>query len=103
MSTAANPFRPLAAAIAAPSPDSTKIDSYWPHHALTYQVAGTSRTAPAAATAHRGRSRSAKAMSAASPRSARDAGTFMRARIAGSPGSVTFAKAGWTALRRLHT
>ncbi len=29
--------------------------------------------------------------------------TFMRARIAGSPASVTFAKAGWTELRRLHT
>ena len=63
------------AAIAAPRPDSTKIDSYWPHHADTYGTAGTEQHGQrAATTAQRGRSRRATTTSGRQPRSASDAG-----------------------------
>ena len=91
------PVPAATAATRAPSPDSAKIDSYWPHHALTYGTAGTNSTAIAPMTAQRGRSRKATTMTAASPRSASDAGTFMSERIHGSEASVTVAKAGSTA------
>ena len=53
--------------------------------------------AAAPTTAQRGRSLSAKTTIAANPRSARDAGSFISARMPGSAESVTVAKAGWTA------
>src|SRR5215217_2650262 len=73
------------------------MGSYWPHHADTYQDAGHSRIAPAAAMATGQRCRNHQASVAASPRSATVAGSFMNARIAGSEESVVVRNAGSTA------
>ena len=70
------------------------MDSYWPHHADTYQVAGHSSTAPIAATAAHGLSRNHQPTATAMPRSAMLAGSFISAEIAGSDASVTVRNAG---------
>ncbi len=53
--------------------------------------------------AQRGRSRSAYATSAAIPKSAMVAGSFMSTRMAGSEESVTVANAGWIVASAAHT
>ena len=88
MSTAASPFRPRVAAIAAPSAGQHEDRLVLAPPAPTRTARpGTSRTAarargPPSAVDRAGRTTT----SAASPRSASDAGTFISARIAGSDG-----------------
>ncbi len=93
-SAATRPGRPPRAASSASSAGRTYSDSYWPHHADTYQVAGHRRMAAAARTASFGRSRNHQTTPAAIPRSASTAGTFSRARMPASDESVTVRKAG---------
>ena len=73
------------------------MDSYWPHHALTYQVAGCSRTATAPMPAHTGFSRRIQATQAASPKSASTAGSLRSIRSHVSDASVAVRKPGSSA------
>ena len=72
------------------------MDSYWPHHAETYQVTGHRSSAAIAATAAHAFSRNHQPTAAASAMSAMLAGSFIRAEMAGSDASVTVRNAGST-------
>ena len=101
--TATRLGRRARAASTASTAGSTTSASGRPHHAETDQVTGHSSTTATAPRAAQGRSRNHQPTAAAMPSSARLAGTFVRARIAGSDASDTVRNAGSSAARPAST